>query len=118
MLVMRRSLEMVIQMGIVPSRFLVDGVKEVPGVEIPQKAIERGDQSEIAIAAASVIAKVYRDNIIIELAKKYPYYKLESNKGYHSPFHASALRKLGMTPSHRFSFCRNYTTKYNAYTDF
>ena len=118
MFVMRRSLEIVLETGVTPSRFWVDGDKEVPGVEIPQRAIKHGDQSEIAIAAASVIAKVYRDNIIIELAKKYPYYRLESNKGYHSDFHASALRKLGMTPSHRPSFCRKFTTQYNTYTDF
>lgn len=117
-LVMRQSFEGVVAQGVMPSEFLVDGKNEVPGIPIPQQAIENGDTFNMAIAAASVIAKVYRDKLIVELAEKYPNYDLAKNKGYLTPAHIKSLQKLGMTRSHRPSFCRKYSTEYNIYPEF
>jgi ribonuclease HII len=71
-----------------------------------QKAIIDGDADINAIAAASIIAKVSRDNIIFKYAKKYPQYNFKSNKGYGTAEHIAALEKHGSSPVHRKSFGR------------
>lgn len=87
-----------------PSLCHVDGNQSIPNLGLPQKTLVKGDQKDIAIAAASIIAKVWRDTLIVRLDKRYPGYCLESNKGYGSAQHREALQRLGLTPQHRRSF--------------
>lgn len=85
---------------------LVDAVK-IDGVEIPQKAIIKGDAKSISIAAASIIAKVTRDRLMCEYAEEYPYYAWESNKGYGTKAHYEGIEAHGITPLHRKTFLKN-----------
>src|SRR5271165_1578238 len=81
---------------------LVDAVPlDLP---LPQQPLVQGDERCHAIAAASIIAKVYRDRMMCEWDKFYPEYVLARHKGYHSPEHIAAIRRLGPTPLHRLSF--------------
>lgn len=82
---------------------LIDGlaVKNFPG---PQKALVRGDSLSLSIAAASVIAKVSRDRMMLSAAEKYPEYGFERHKGYGTVFHMDALKRYGPCPLHRRSF--------------
>src|SRR5437763_191738 len=73
-------------------------------VQLPQQPLVQGDERCHAIAAASILAKVYRDQMMREWDKFYPEYGLASHKGYHCPEHMSALQRLGPTPLHRMSF--------------
>ncbi len=86
---------------------LVDGfhIKYIRGIGlINQKAIIKGDRKSISIAAASIIAKVYRDRLMRKLNRKYPCYGFSKNKGYGTKFHQQALKKYGLTEIHRTSF--------------
>lgn len=87
-----------------PQLCLIDGNQAVPRLGIPQQTWIKGDQRSLAIAAASVVAKVWRDTLIIRLAEKYPGYALASNKGYGSTSHRAALQQLGPSAQHRRSF--------------
>lgn len=87
-----------------PKLCLVDGNQEIPGLDIPQKTIIKGDQLIISISAASILAKVWRDSLIIRLDKRYPGYDLASNKGYGSVRHREAIARLGLSAQHRRSF--------------
>ncbi|MEA5465138.1 ribonuclease HII [Leptothoe sp. PORK10 BA2] len=89
-----------------PTQCLVDGNQPIPELGIEQQTVVKGDQSVIAIAAASILAKVWRDTLMIRLARRYPGYDLESNKGYGSPKHLAGLQTLGPTRYHRRSFKR------------
>jgi len=89
-----------------PDILLVDGNALIPNLTMEQKAIIDGDADINAIAAASIIAKVSRDNIIFKYAKKYPQYNFKSNKGYGTAEHIAALEKHGSSPVHRKSFGR------------
>ena len=81
---------------------MVDAVTlDWPG---PQQAIIHGDALSISIAAASIVAKVYRDRLVEKWDGVFPAYHLGSNKGYGSPRHLAALARCGPTPLHRFSF--------------
>nr|WP_302596196.1 ribonuclease HII [uncultured Cellulosilyticum sp.] len=86
---------------------LVDGDHIIPGVEITQHAVIGGDNKSASIAAASVIAKVTRDRMMVDYAKTYPNYDWESNKGYGSQRHYDGIREKGLTPLHRRSFLKN-----------
>ncbi len=96
------------QLGNVPKRALVDGNHPIPNLALPQRAIIQGDLKEPLIAAASVLAKVHRDQLMIELDSLYPGYGLASNKGYGTKRHLEAMERLGLTDQHRLSFapCR------------
>ena len=86
---------------------LADGfhIKYIRGIGlINQKAIIKGDRKSISIAAASIIAKVYRDKLMRKLNRKYPQYGFYRNKGYGTKFHQLALKKYGLTQIHRTSF--------------
>jgi ribonuclease HII len=83
---------------------LVDGNQLIPELAIPQQTIVKGDQSEIAIAAASILAKVWRDRLMIRLDHRYPGYDLAANKGYGSQRHREGISQLGLTAQHRRSF--------------
>jgi ribonuclease HII len=87
----------------IPNYLLVDGFR-IPHLKIPQLALTKGEDKSISIAAASIIAKVYRDNIMIKFHHKYPQYHFDKNKGYGTREHFRALRKYGASEIHRKSF--------------
>ena len=87
-----------------PTLCLIDGNQSVPALPIDQQTLVKGDQQSVAIAAASIVAKVWRDRLMIRLARYYPGYDLASNKGYGSAQHRLALTQLGPTRQHRKSF--------------
>ena len=89
-----------------PSVLLNDAVT-IPLVEIPQVPIIKGDAKSVSIAAASIIAKVTRDHMMVEYEEIYPGYGFASNKGYGSAQHIAALKELGPTPIHRRTFIKN-----------
>ena len=86
-----------------PTLALVDG-RDVPPTSIPARAIVRGDASEPAIAAASIVAKVARDRLMVRLDARYPGYGFAIHKGYPVPAHLEALMRLGPCPEHRRGF--------------
>ncbi len=83
---------------------LIDGNCIPSGLNSPAEAVVKGDGWVDAISAASIIAKVVRDQEMVELDERYPGYGLARHKGYPTQFHISALAKLGVTPIHRRSF--------------
>lgn len=86
-----------------PDHVLIDALT-LKTVDIPQTGIIKGDATSVSIAAASIIAKVTRDREMVEMAKIYPGYAFESNKGYGTKAHYEGLATLGPTPIHRKSF--------------
>lgn len=90
-----------------PDILLNDAVT-IPGVDIKQVPIIKGDAKSISIGAASIIAKVTRDRLMVEYGELFPGYGFESNKGYGSAAHIAALKELGPTPIHRKSFIKNF----------
>ena len=104
---MQRALD---KLTIRPQHILVDGNKWKPYVpegellEIPAHTVVHGDATYMSIAAASVLAKTYRDEYMLRLHEQYPQYGWDANKGYPTAAHYAALRKYGVTPYHRMSF--------------
>lgn len=94
-------------LGIKPDILLNDAVT-IPDVEIVQVPIIKGDAKSVSIAAASIIAKVTRDRLMVEYDEVLPGYGFASNKGYGTREHIEALKKLGPTPIHRMSFIHKY----------
>ena len=86
-----------------PSHLLIDHLR-ILELELPQDPITRGDQSVLSIAAASVVAKVWRDQLMTELSKRYADYGFERHKGYGTELHRRALTRLGPCPEHRHSY--------------
>ena len=86
-----------------PEHLLIDALA-LPSTNLPQSSIVRGDSKSLSIAAASVIAKVERDRLMIDLAESYPGYGFESHKGYATEQHREAIRELGPSPMHRMTF--------------
>jgi ribonuclease HII len=99
-LAMRRALAAI---GLV-DYILVDGKFPISSLCVPQKPIIGGDAASFSIAAASIIAKVTRDRLMDDLAKLYPFYGWEHNRGYATRDHLAALAQFGPSPAHRFSF--------------
>lgn len=87
-----------------PDFIVLDGGYEIPNFSLIQKAIIRGDEKIFSIAAASIVAKVTRDNIMLEMHKKYPSYGFNQHKGYGTKLHLDRLAEHGPCPLHRFSF--------------
>ncbi|PIE70387.1 MAG: ribonuclease HII [Deltaproteobacteria bacterium] len=87
-----------------PDFLLVDGNRPIPAVPIPQQAVVKGDGLSLSIGAASIIAKVTRDRILDAMDKDYPGYGLAGHKGYPTPAHKAAIRRLGPSPVHRMTF--------------
>lgn len=106
LLAMKRS---VLKLQPSPNICLVDGNFAIPDLSIDQKTIIQGDKKSAVIAAASILAKVWRDDLIINLAQEYPEYDLVSNKGYPTKKHRLALKQYGASVHHRMSFksCQN-----------
>lgn len=88
-----------------PELALIDGNRNA-GISCPSRCIVKGDASCADIAAASVLAKVTRDRVMLELAEKYPEYHFEQHKGYGTKLHYEALREFGPSPVHRKSFLK------------
>lgn len=103
-LAMRRALE---QLTVRPEIALIDGNRETD-FGLPVKTVVKGDSLSANIAAASVLAKVTRDNIMVELAQQYPEYGFEIHKGYGTKAHYEALRTYGPSPIHRRSFLKKF----------
>jgi ribonuclease HII len=99
-LAMKRALD---GLGLRPDLVLVDALT-VPGLDLPQRGIVKGDAQCASIAAASIVAKVARDGIMRECDLRHPGYGLAHNMGYASEDHRDALRRLGPTAIHRRSF--------------
>ena len=97
---MRRAVE---RLAPAPEVLLVDAVR-VPGVTSPQLALIHGDALSESIAAASIIAKVYRDGLLETLGRRHPVYGFEHHKGYGTPEHWEALRRFGPCPEHRLTY--------------
>lgn len=91
-----------------PEYLLIDGNRFRSHLEIPYETIVGGDGRVASIAAASIVAKVYRDHLMAHLAKEYPEYHWERNAGYGTAAHLAAIQSCGLTPHHRRSFapCR------------
>ena len=87
-----------------PDHLLIDGNLLPRGITIPAEAIIKGDARSLSISAASIVAKVCRDQIMVDLAQQHPGYGWETNAGYGSKSHMMALQNLGVTPFHRCSF--------------
>lgn len=101
LLAMHRAIHKLVPL---PSMCLIDGNQRIPNLMIPQQTIVKGDQTSCEIAAASIVAKVWRDRLIVRLAQRYPGYDLAANKGYGSQRHRAALLELGVSAQHRRSF--------------
>ena len=95
------------KLSVKPDLLLNDAVK-IPGVELPQIPIIKGDAKSVSIAAASIVAKVTRDRMMVQYEDLYPGYEFASNKGYGSARHIAALKSLGPCPIHRRSFIGNF----------
>ena len=93
-------------MKVTPDLLLNDAVI-IPGLPQKQVKIIHGDAKSISIAAASIVAKVYRDEMMEEYHKVFPEYNFDSNKGYGSAAHIEALKKYGPCPIHRNTFIKN-----------
>ncbi|WP_170783098.1 ribonuclease HII [Ruegeria lacuscaerulensis] len=87
-----------------PDFLLIDGNMIPRGLTIPAQAVVKGDARSVSIAAASILAKNWRDQVMVDLAQQHPGYGWESNAGYPTKMHREALRNLGVTPHHRRSF--------------
>lgn len=101
--------EAIKNLDIKPEHVLIDAVK-LEDLDIPQTSIIKGDAKSISIAAASIIAKVTRDRMMVELDKKHPEYDFKNNKGYGTKKHIEAIRKYGIIKEHRKTFapCDEY----------
>ena len=100
-LAMHRAVD---QLTEVPELLLVDGNRFKPYKEIPYECVIKGDGKYLSIAAASILAKNYRDLLMAEKAKEYPGYGWEKNVGYPTKQHRAGIEKLGITPLHRTTF--------------
>ena len=99
--------EAISKLSVQPDLLLNDAVK-IPGVTLPQVSIIKGDAKSASIGAASIIAKVTRDRMMVEYDSIFPEYGFAANKGYGTAIHIAALKELGPTPIHRRSFISNF----------
>lgn len=100
-LAMHRALN---QLKVKPQHLIIDGNRFVPYQEVPHHCIVKGDGKYLSIAAASVLAKTYRDDYMIKITEDFPDYQWKKNKGYPTKEHRAAIERLGVTPHHRKSF--------------
>lgn len=100
-LAMHRAIE---QLKVKPEHLLIDGNRFTPYEGIPHTTVVKGDGKYLSIAAASILAKTYRDDYMNRLAEEFPQYAWKENKGYPTKAHREAIRQYGITPYHRKSF--------------
>ena len=101
LLAMHRALD---QLAVRPQAIIVDGNRFKPYCGLPYSTIVKGDGKYLSIAAASILAKTFRDDYMNNLAKEYPHYGWEKNKGYPTREHREAIREHGISPYHRKSY--------------
>lgn len=101
LLAMHKAIE---KLKILPEVVLVDGKIKIPHLEIPQIALVKGDSLSVSVASASILAKVMRDNLMVDFHKKYPQFLFDQNKGYFTKPHLEALKNFGPCKIHRRSF--------------
>ena len=101
---MKQALE---NLKVKPDFVLIDGNQKID-IDIPSDVVVSGDAKSISIAAASIIAKVTRDRMLIKWDKEYPEYGFAKHKGYGTKAHIEAIKKYGLTPLHRPSFCKKF----------
>lgn len=100
-LAMKRAVE---QLKITPEHLLIDGNRFTPYKNIPYTTVVKGDATYMSIAAASILAKTYRDDYMQKIAEEYPAYDWKNNKGYPTAKHRAAIKAHGATPHHRMTF--------------
>ena len=100
-LAMHRAVD---QLKVRPQHLLIDGNRFTPYPEVPHTTIVKGDGTYMSIAAASILAKTYRDDYMNQLDEQFPVYHWKENKGYPTKAHREAIRQFGITPHHRKSF--------------
>ena len=100
-LAMYRALD---QLKVRPQALLVDGNRFRPYRDLPYTTVVKGDGKYMSIAAASILAKTYRDDYMLRLHEEYPAYHWDSNKGYPAKAHREAIRRIGPSPYHRMSY--------------
>ena len=100
-LAMHRAID---QLKVRPEALIIDGNRFTPYQNLPYTPIVKGDSKYLSIAAASILAKTYRDEYMEELHTQYPQYEWSKNKGYPTVAHREAIKKYGTTPFHRMSF--------------
>lgn len=103
-LAMKQAIE---KLSIKPDYVLIDG-NQMIDINIKAETVVSGDAKSLSIAAASIIAKVTRDRMLIEFDKKYPEYGFAKHKGYGTKSHIEAIQKYGLTDIHRSSFCKKF----------
>ena len=99
--------EALLKLEITPDVVLTDGNMTLD-IDFPQKSVVHGDALSYSIGAASIIAKVYRDNLMDEYAKIYPEYAFDKNKGYGTAVHINAIKEKGLCPIHRKTFTKKF----------
>lgn len=87
---------------------LIDGNRVPTGIKVPCETVVKGDAKSCSVAAASILAKVTRDRLLLEYAKEYPEYGFEKHKGYGTAAHYDAIKKYGVLPIHRLSFLKSF----------
>lgn len=100
-LAMHRAVD---QLKVRPQHLLIDGNRFTPYPDVPYTTIVKGDGTYMSIAAASILAKTYRDDYMNQLDEQFPVYHWKENKGYPTKAHREAIRQFGITPHHRKSF--------------
>jgi ribonuclease HII len=100
-LAMHRALD---QLTVRPVNIIVDGNRWKPYKDVPATTIVKGDGKYLSIAAASILAKTYRDDFMLRIHEEFPQYHWDRNKGYPAKVHREAIRQYGTTPYHRMSF--------------
>ncbi len=94
----------VAQLAVRPQHLLIDGNRFSPYEDIPHTTVVKGDATYMSIAAASILAKTYRDDFMMKIHEEYPHYHWNRNKGYPATVHREAIRQYGTTPYHRMTF--------------
>jgi ribonuclease HII len=100
----RQAMRMALHNLCTPPQYLLVDALHLPDLSTPQRALPKGDLQVLSIAAASILAKVFRDRLMIAMDRYQPGYAFASHKGYGTPAHYSALTLLGPSPAHRLSF--------------
>jgi ribonuclease HII len=100
---MRRAVEM---LSVTPELLLIDGNRTPSGLTVPSRTLVKGDALSASVGAASILAKVSRDRLLMELDKEYPQYAFAKHKGYGTALHYEKLAEYGMCPAHRPSFLK------------
>ncbi len=103
---MRRAIGEATQGGLSPDLVLVDGPHAIPDLPWPQKPLVKGDSRSNNVAAASILAKTWRDEFMVELHKELPQYGFDRHMGYGTEVHRAAIEAHGLSPHHRRSFCQ------------